>query len=126
MQSNNSNCGASRRSQGNRTAKTSLENKGDIKETSLQALGKSLETLLPSMNEALEERRKIQNARANHRAHDITDLIDESNQLRVWLYGELNTREATLGLDRGWAKGFFLKLPTRPAKKTIQEAEAPL
>ena len=73
---------------------------------------------------ALEGRRKAAALRSDHRVRSIASLIDDINNARLSLYGNLARKAAELRLPRNWPDRFF-QHASRVAKPEAQPAPQP-
>ena len=88
-------------------------------EASLIVLGQKLSNWVVVGQEALGMREKAYAACADHRAREIKSLIDEINNMRLSLYGELMSRAAKQNLNKNWPYEFFRKKSGKPRKKAV-------
>jgi len=94
------------------------------KEAELKALGERLRTLVAQGDAALEGRRKAAALRSDHRVRSIASLIDDINNARLSLYGNLARKAAELRLPRNWPDRFF-QHASRMARPEAQPAPQP-
>lgn len=76
-------------------------------EQSLKDHGARLSALIASGDAALEERRKAERARIDHRVRSIITLVADINAARGALFGNLAGKGAQAGLPVDWPSRFF-------------------